>query len=517
MLGDAQVPPYAVAALGEAAGGFSAQIAACWADLPLPVRRSAAQASLGAAPQTTTLEAAAEVGDPVAAAALSDVQLAPLLVLQPLDSALPWEEALTSQHDAAMALAQQVSVQDAFALLEEAGPGARGIASTALPAFAEAFGAAATEPGPVLERLAVGPVTAGGQVLAGVAASHAAAAWVWIKGHERDMRLAGLALSAVDQYPHAQELEFLDAITAALTATPPVEDDTALELANALIWHLFRCQQPLDTRLRLLAQVGRRGSAKVLPRVLTDMGHLLADAGSPDHPAAATLQLCADVLRRSLDTDMGFGHADGAGYGAAAFARAAPKDFAAILSERLLAGKHQVMPVSWEDSIERLPSPVREQLAKAFHERMEEVRGVGGLAERVETAAAEMLTGLGQGTGFWADLLGGWARGVESERRRAAAAVARAWKDPTWAGIVSTVLAAGIDADSRQALLFGITQLEPVRDLTGAASGRREALAPLLEDPNPTVHAFAGDALRALDALEEADAKQEAVYRQGYR
>ncbi|WP_395292162.1 hypothetical protein ACF9IK_00015 [Kitasatospora hibisci] len=521
VLGDAPVPAYAVAALEEAVGGFGERIAGCWADLPLPVRRSAAQASLGPAPRPTTLVAAADAGDPVAAAALSDAQLAPLLVLQPLDGDLPGQAALRSQHNAAVELARRSSAPDAFALLEEVGPGAHGTASAALPAFAHAFGAAATDPEPVLERLAAGPVTAGDHVLAGLAEAHPDAAWAWIKNHAANTRLATLALQAVDQYPHGAELEFLEATTASLTTDPPPDDAAAVELAHALIWHLFACQQPLDVRLRLLAQVGHRGAAAVVPRVLTDIGHLVGDLGSQERPDAATLQQCADVLRRSLelaDSVNGFGHGDGAGYGAAQFARAAPREFAAILTERLLDGRLQVIPASWEDSIARLPSPVREQLAEAFHDRMEEVRAEGPVAERIEAAAGEMLTCLGQGTGLWADLLGRWAHGNESERRRAAAAVTRAWQDPAWAGIVSDVLAAGVDAASRQALLLGITQMfEPVRDLPGAATGRREALAPLLWNTNSTVQAFAGEALRALDAMEEADARAEAAYRRGYR
>jgi len=42
-------------------------------------------------------------------------------------------------------------------------------------------------------------------------------------------------------------------------------------------------------------------------------------------------------------------------------------------------------------------------------------------------------------------------------------------------------------------------------------------VGPLVNDPNASVRAFALDALRRLDAIEEEDARQEADFRRGYR
>ncbi|WP_405906472.1 hypothetical protein OG742_12385 [Streptomyces sp. NBC_00828] len=517
------LPAYAVAALDAAAGEFTQQVAARWSSFPLPVRRSAAQAVLGPDPRPSSLADAATVGDPVAAAALSDTALANLLVLQPLRTDVPWREASDQQYRAAEELGAQMATEDALRLLDEAGPGVVGIAATVLPVFARAAGAAAADPGPVLDRLGQSPLAGEGALLAGLAQCHTDAVWMWIDAHATDPRLAAAALNLVDEYP-SHEARLFAAITEAVASASRSGDEAVLRLATSLSWHLGMCrqQQPAQ-RLPLLIALGTRCPATVLSDVVQAVGYVLTEARtngfSPDDTVGSRV---ADVLRRRFEeADSIPGSVDfdeQTAYGAAEIASILPDAFAAVASEQLLAkdGRWRV-PLSWKHSLGRLTLSAREQLVGAFHTRMEQARTAALLSDRAEMSAAETLTVLGEGTTQWTSLLRQWAAGSQAERQRAAVAIQHSWQDPAWAGVVSAVMAAGVDAASRSALLTGIVYPDITRDLPDAMQRRREAVKPLLTDVSPAVRSFAADVLGRLDRLEEEDRREEAQEQRGYR
>ncbi|MER6093367.1 hypothetical protein [Streptomyces bluensis] len=148
---------------------------------------------------------------------------------------------------------------------------------------------------------------------------------------------------------------------------------------------------------------------------------------------------------------------------------------------------------------------------------MDQARSEAEVSERTGLAAARLLSALGRGTEEWAGRVRQWVSASPAQRQQAAAAIQRAWQSPLWAETVSSLLATDIDAASRDALLAGIVLPGLDTDLPDDPEPRRTALAPLVTDPNASVRAFALDALRRLDAIEEEACRQEADFRRGYR
>ncbi|MCI3240890.1 ATP-binding protein [Streptomyces spinosisporus] len=516
------LPAHAVAALDAAASTFTRRIADRWTSLPLSVRRSAAQSVLGPEPRPNSLADVAAIGDPVASAALTDTALADLLVLQPLNTDTPWREAIDQQHRAAEELGARMPTEEALALLDETGPGVVGTSVTVLPVFARAVGAAAADPEPVLDRLGQSSVAGEGELLAGLAQRHSTVVWAWIDAHATDPRLADAALNVVDEHP-AHEAQFLAAIMEAATADQTTSDETALRLTTSLTWHLVRCKQQPAERLSLLTTLGTRCPAAALPTAVQAIGYVLTDARTNDFsPDDISCSQVAEVLRRRFQE----AHADSGSidfdektaYGAAVIGSTLPDAFAVVASEQLVAkdGRWGV-PLAWKRSLSRLTPPAREQLAIAFHERMEQARREAPLSDRIEMSAAETMTVLGEATALWTELLRQWAAGSQPERQRAAAAIQHSWQDPAWAEVVSAILSAGVNAASRDGLLTGIIYPDITRNLSDAVQNRRDAVTPLLTDTSPAVRSFAADVLGSLDALEEKDRRQEAEEERGYR
>ncbi|MFE2534722.1 hypothetical protein [Streptomyces sp. NPDC059371] len=518
------MPAYAIAVLDTAASAFTQQIAARWSDFPLSVRRSAAQAVLGPDPRPGSLADAAAIGDPVASAAVSDGALASLLVLQPLHTDVSWGDAVDQQHRAAEELGTKMTTADALRLLDEAGPGVVGIEVTVLPVFARAVGSAAADPLPVLDRLGRSGLPGEGELLAGLAQRHTDEVWAWIAGRTADPRLVDAALNLVDEHP-TREARLLAAIMGSVVSAPTSGDDSALRLTTSLTWHLVRCRQQRPAqRLSLLVTLGNRCPAGALSVVVQALGHVLAEARTDgtclDDIAGSQV---ADVLSRRLkEADSSSRSADFdemTAYGATEIALTLPDAFAAVAVERLLANDGRWgLPLAWKRSLSRrLTLPAREQLACAFHALMDQARTVAPYSARVEMSATETLTLLGEGTELWTGLVRQWSVGPQDKRQLAAIAVRNSWHDPAWAGVVSAILSAGVDAASRSALLAGIAYPDTTRQLSDALQRRREVLSPLLTDPSSRVRSFAADVLGCLDTLEERDSREEDQEQRGYR
>lgn len=517
-----RLPDHAIAVLDIAAREFAEQIAARWDSLPLAVRRSAAEAVLGPAPRPRSLAGTAAAGDALAAAALADTRLGHLLVLQPLSSRTPWRETLEEQVRAAQQLGTEMGLRAALDLLEETGPGVTGMAVSVLPAFAQAVGAAALDPQPALDRIARAPLAGEGALLAGLARPHPEAVWSWVEDRVSDPRLVAAVLSFAHEHP-AREPRLFDLILEAVSAASAASSGIAARLTENLTWHMIVCNQSLAQRMAVLARLAEQCPASALPTALQVIGFLLHEARKDslgiDTAVAAKY---ADTLRRrfseadqisqSVDFD------EDTAYGAAAIAFSLPEEFAAVAAGQLLATDGgSGLPLAWKRSLERLPPPAREQLVIAFQRRMDEARAAAEVSTRADLAAARVLTVAGQGTTAWAGFVRQWASGAPDERQQAAAAIQHSWQHPLWAETISILLSAGVDADTKGALLAGVTLPGMTTDLPDELQPRRAALAPLLSDPNAAVRAFANDALRDLDVLEEEERRQEADFARGYR
>lgn len=515
------MPAHAVTLLDAAADQFSVEIAARWASLPVQVKRSAADAVIGFAPRPATLRDAADADDPVAAAAIADPELTRLMVLQPLSSAAQWREAQEDHRRAAEQLAAEVNVHEALELLDQTGPHARGAASTVLHVFAYAVGAAAADPQPVLDRIARAPLAGEASSLAGLAQAHPDAVWDWIEARVEDSRLVAAALGFADSHP-AREAGLHQKIAESIAAVPTPDSQGAIELTLQLAMHLVACGQPLPARLKTLASLLSRGPSPALPRTLEMTGFVLDAASKDSVDIDDTLATAfTDALQRRCDEAHSSGKLEfdeDTAYGAAAIAAVVPASFATMLVSRLVSPQGPFrMPSAWKRSLRRQSPAARQQVTAAFCEAMESARATTPLGEQVELAAAYVLTALGEGTAAWADLIRRWAGGSPEERQRAVAAIQESWRDPLWPEIVSTVLAASIDANSRSELMMSVVWGLGDDDYSNDVQPRRAVLDPLLSDSSLAVRSFAIDALHRIDTEEEADRKREEDFRRGYR
>ncbi|MFJ2769192.1 hypothetical protein [Streptomyces sp. NPDC087300] len=516
------LPDHAVAVLDAAAAEFTEQIAVRWNSLPLSVRRSAAQAVLGPDPRPHTLSDAAAAGDRVAVEAQADTTLARLLVLQPLRDRTPWREALEEQHGAAQRLGTEMDLPEALLLLDETSPNVAGVAVGALPSFARAVGAAAADPQPALERIACASLAGEDALLAGLARRHPDVVWPWLEERVGDPRLASAAVACADEHPE-REPRLLALLLELVSAGSAAGGEVASRLTRIVNWHLIPCGQTLAQRMAVAASLASRCPAGVLPDTLQLIGFLLQEARKDGTRVEAALaDKFADALRRRFseaDEISGTVHYDeDTAYGAAAIASSLPEEFTVVTVEQLLAtdGRYD-LPRAWQRSLERLTPLEREQLVGAFLQRMDETRTAGEVSDRMELAAARLLTALGAGTEAWSGCVRRWSSGSPAERQRATAAIQHSWQIPLWAEAVSVLLSAGIDAACRDALLAGIVLPGLTTDLPHDLQPRRTALAPLLTAANAAVRGFASDALHRIDALEEEDRRQEDDFSRGYR
>lgn len=519
---DAPLPEHAVAALDAAAAEFTEQIAVRWDSLPLSVRRSAAQAVLGPKPRPLTLNEAAASGDGVAVAAQADTALARLLVLQPLRDRTGWRQAMEKQHEDASRLGAEMDLPEALVLLDETGSNVTGPAVAALPAFAQAVGAAADDPQPALDRIDRAPLAGEEALLTGLARRHPDVVWPWFLKRAGDPRLARAAVACADEHPE-REPGLLAQILESISAQSAANSEAASWLTKIVNGHLIPCKQPLAQRMKVAASLASCCPAEAVPSTIQFIGFLLQEARRDSIPVEVALAgKFSDALRRRLreaDEISGTLHYDeDTAYGAAVIASCLPEEIATVTVERLLTtdGRYD-LPIAWRRSFERLTPPEREDLVSAFLQQMDAARVSGDVSDRVELRAARLVSALGAGTQAWTDCVRQWASGSPAQRERAAAAIHHTWHNPLWAEIISTLLAAGIDADSRNALLADIVLPELTRDLSHELQPRRAVLASLQSDTNAAVHAFASEALHRIDALEEEDRRREADFSRGYR
>ncbi|WAL74507.1 hypothetical protein OU787_25255 [Kitasatospora sp. YST-16] len=506
------LPTHAEQLLAEAATRFAEKIAARWTDLPLSVRRRAAEAALGTGTRRTDLAGAAANGEPVAVAALSDPELSRLLVVQPPNTfTATWAEDVEAQKSTAIALAGQLTTAQAIDLLEAADPSCFGTAREVLPAFAAAVGENATGADPVLDRIARGPLSGDAGLLAGLATRHPKQVWQWVFQCAVDPRIAELALAMADDHPE-QEEQLLRALADAATGTE-VADPAAI--CAQVARHAWHCTRSAEDRLGRLALLGTRGPDQAVPEVLQAIGMVL-HSNAPVDPE--TVNACVAVLERGLTTDANdLVNNDGLGlisHGVIQIARRSPGGFAQVLTGHALGGHR--LPASWTEHLERLDIAVRDEITAAFEQRWSAAPATV-LDDLVEDVLCETFTAIGKDTDAWSRALVEWAGGPPSARRRAAKSVHLAWTSRTWAQVVPELLVAGLTPDGEELILHGLTAVNAVfTDLDAVICPRREAAEKLKAHPDALVQAFATTALERLDHFASAFLSMQHRSRTGY-
>ncbi|MFF2618754.1 restriction endonuclease [Kitasatospora sp. NPDC058046] len=485
------LPAYTQRALEDAAAAVSARIAEQWHTLPLEARRLAADGAARPGPPPPGRSSAA---DPVAVAAAGDPMLQHHFILHPPRSARarPCDDS-RARSRRALRLASQVSTDDALILLEAVGPHAP--ASATLDMFARAVGAAAPDPDAVLARLRRRHSFAGnGSLLAGIADTDPGRVWAWIESRLDSPRVAGIALTIVDEHPD-QERRLLSALALAVRRDPTGAARTGL--ARDLVSHLLSCLRPVGERLALLADVGRDGPADVLPHTLRVIGLLLADPVLDSRLVGR----CVAVARRALHEAVSshrFRREETAAEGARLIAAHCPAPFAALVTDHLAAGRH--LPGEWAQALCELDPAAREHLAHALLGRWPRP----GTGTPPALSGIATLGGITAGTHAWDTAVRTWATGTPGERALATAAVSHQWESPTWQAVVPALLTSGLDQDATGQLVDGITTVLGF-GLTGtfdsALKARHAALDALRAHPRHAVRAFARDVDAVLDGL----------------
>ncbi|MFF5488777.1 hypothetical protein [Streptomyces virginiae] len=504
------LPAYADQALTAAASRFAGKIAEHWVGLPLSVRRRAAEAALGMGRWRTDLTSAAAAGEPVAVAALADQELGNLLVVQPPNTfSGAWAEEVAAQKPAAVALAGALTTEQAVDLLEAADPAVFGTAHEVLPGFAAAVGENATNAISVLARLARGPLAAEAALLAGLALRHPEQVWQWVSEHARDPRIAGLALSMVDDHPDHEE-PLLRTLVEAATNPGAAESAAICEQVARHFWH---CTRSADDRLARLALLGTRGPKQAVPAVLVAIGMVLLPGPQVD---AAAVAKCAAVLDRMLTAEhLGRVRSDFlAAEAAVQIARRVPERFAEVLVGHIRRG--YPLPTIWAEYIERLDAEVREEITAAFVHHWS-IAPITAPDEAAESLMCRAFAQIGRDTDAWSRTLSAWASGVPSMRRRAAEAIHSAWSTTTWEEIVPDLLTAGLDAESRELLLRGLTSVDGVfTDPASVISPRLEAAEKLQAHPSTVVRDFAATAVAHLNSFSLTFRDLQSRARNGY-
>ncbi|MGA5218827.1 hypothetical protein ACPCAE_22520 [Streptomyces cinereoruber] len=504
------LPEYAEQTLTAAASRFASKIAEHWTGLPLSVRRRAAEAALGMGRWRTDLTAAAEAGEPVAAVALADQDLANLLVVQPPHTfSGAWQEDIAAQKPAAVALAGALTTEQGVDLLEATEPDVFGTAHAVLPAFATAVGENATDAASVLAPLARGPLAAEAALLAGLSRRHPEQVWQWVSERTSDTRIAGLALAMVDDHPDREE-PLLHTLVEAATGTANAESAAICEQIASHLWH---CSRSADDRLTRLAQLGTQGPEQAVPAVLRAIGMVLLPGPQVD---AAAVAECAAVLDRMLTPEhLSRIHSDYLAADAAMqIARRVPERFAEVLVGHIRRG--YPLPTSLAEYIERLDAEVRDEITTAFVHHWS-IAPITAPDEAAESLMRWAFTQIGRDTNAWSRTLSEWTSGAPSTRRRAAEAIRSAWSTATWEEIIPALLTAGLDAESRELLLHGLTSVDGAfTDPDSVISPRREAAEKLQTHPSPVVRDFAATAVAYLDNFASTFRDLQSRARNGY-
>ncbi|GAA3916422.1 hypothetical protein GCM10023084_79510 [Streptomyces lacrimifluminis] len=504
------LPAYADQTLTAAASRFASKIAEHWTGLPLSVRRRAAEAALGMGRWRTDLTAAAAAGEPVAAAALADQELANLLVVQPPHTfSGAWQEDIAAQKPAAVALASALTTAQAVDLLEATDPDVSGTAHEVLPAFAAAVGENATDTISVLARLARSPLAAEAALLAGLAHRHPEQVWQWVSERTSDTRIAGLALAMVDDHPDHEE-PLLHTLVEAATGTENAESAAICEQVAHHLWH---CTRSADDRLARLGRLGTRGPEPAVPAVLVAIGMVLLPG---PQVAASAVAECSAVLDRMLAAEhLSRGLNDYLAADAAMqIARRVPERFANVLVGHIRQG--HPLPTMWAEYIERLGTEVRDEITAAFVHHWS-TAPITAPDEAAESLLRRAFTQIGRDTGAWSRTLYEWASGAPSARRRAAEAIQSAWSTATWEEIVPALLTARLDPESQELLLHGLTSVDGAfTDPASVISPRREAAEKLQNHPDTVVQDFAAAAVARLDSFSSTFQDLQNRARNGY-
>lgn len=226
---DEPLPDYAVSALGEASRGIQDLLADRWSRLPLETRRTAADTAMSIGQDGPhNLTEAAQDGNRVAAAAVTDNELQRLLVVAPLDRAqVPGIDhddfdALDQHHAAqATALAGRLPTVEALGLLTIANQVRSGFCGlSALLAFARNIGQATTNPQVLLTTLEEQTFsTVDAVILHGLLLGYPAVTEAWLSQAHSDRALS-LALAVIDDSTDVIHNEILDRATGQADVAP---------------------------------------------------------------------------------------------------------------------------------------------------------------------------------------------------------------------------------------------------------------------------------------------------------
>lgn len=537
--GTAPLPNYAVQALAVAGDAVGAALAARWGDLPLMVRHVAAEHAVRPVGRTATrLADLAEIGDPIATAAVADPALTQLLVLMPLNERISLraqddDEADRIEHqrrDTAEQLAEQLSISDSLAVLDSIDEStANTFGRDCLGWFATAVGrnAEPVEVAIALNRLALGPLTADAALLTGLIQTHLEPVIGWLTANLTCPYIAWLALAVAAELPAEREIEVFDTALSMVTrgrspahgTTEPPEgviapDTTHTEaeldsVGNQLARSLVHGRQPAGERLARLVALGADCSSVVLSATLGSIGFLLQRTAVGERPTTNDPDLrqgLVAVLGRAL------GESDRDPYApvdydvaiaAVALAVAAPDELAELLMRRILAEVDPVLPRECQELFASADAQARGAAALALRDRIEDQRDIGALTERIEATAVRVLSQLGAESDGWVQMIRQLAAGTADDRARAVQLIKDSWRHPAWLQIVPDLIDAGLDEQSITALHQGLIPDSLGANLLSQLASRTEVLTTLSKDSRNTVRGFASEAIQNLGTLRD--------------
>lgn len=528
--GTAPLPDYASRALVTAGDAVGAALAARWGDLPLMVRYVAAEHAVRPAGRAAmTLADLAGIGDPIAIAAAADPVLTQVLIVLPLGEHMSIvtqddDEANRIEHqwrDAAEQLAKSLSTNDALALLDSIdGSTANKFGRNSLDCFATAVGRNTQPPdvSVILNRLAVGPLTADTALLTGLIRRHPEPVTDWLFKNITTPYIAWLALISVRELPTEREADAIAAVLPMVTSvrapaigeTAPADTQAELDsLGQQLARCLARGRQPADDRLARLVALGVGCSPHVVPAALGSIGFILRNITADDQPAKddpALRQGMVAVLDRALSESDRDPYAPvdyEIAIGTVALAEAAADELANLLMQRILGEVDPVLPRECQELLASANTEDCESVALALRDLIDHHREEEALTDRMEEIAIRVLSQLGAESDGWLQMIRQLAKGTADDRARAARLIKDSWRHPAWLQIVPDLIDAGLDEQSLARLHRGLMPDGIGADLVSQLASRAEVLAVLSTDPRNTVRSFASEAIRNLDTLRD--------------
>jgi hypothetical protein len=325
-------------------------------------------------------------------------------------------------------------------------------------------------------------------------------------------------------------------VTGALGASPAEaaadgvvanDRDAAYALGAQLAMALFRGTGDSEARTARLVALGLDGPPDLVPRVLQLATYAIRHPASGDNVivvSPAQMAGLVEVLQRRLvlseDIRLDLDTDHDTAYAVAALIEVCPDELADLVAARLLGSAPHggLWPFAWRDAVGSLEPAARAPFAAALRARLDAARAEPPLDDEVHAFYVDQVLGrIAAGTDGWPETLMGWAQGGPADRGRAAASVAKAWRLPVWASVVSALLTAGLGREDRDVLLRSIEITSFGPDIAEQATRRLEALRRLEPADDPAVQEFKATASSRLTAAVEDYQRDAELRRRGYR